>query len=127
MPGSCIIVGVGAAGASAASVLKGSGIDVTIVDKQNYHDWSMASARSLVNPDEVEKQSFVLPLDKMAEFFGAKFVQSAVKEIGPKSVTLVNGEILEADCIIVAIGGHYASGALWKLTPELTTKEKRIS
>lgn len=127
MSGSCIIVGVGAAGASAASVLKGSGIDVTIVDKQNYHDWSMASARSLVNPDEVEKQSFVLPLDRMAEFFGAKFVQSAVKEIGPKSVTLVNGEILEADCIIAAIGGHYASGAFWKPTPELTTKEKRIA
>ena len=113
-------------GVMVAKYLQKSGCQVTIVDRQNYLDWCIASARSLVSPDDIEKKDFTMPLDKIAEFFGATFVHSAVSQVGEKSVTLEDGQVLEADCVVVAIGGQYASGALWKATPELTTKEKRI-
>jgi len=113
-------------GVLVAKYLQKSGCQVTIVDRQNYLDWCMASARSLVSPDEIEKKDFTMPLDKVAEHLGAKFVHSAVSQIGEKYVTLEDGTVLEADCVVVSIGGQYASGAVWKATPELTTKEKRI-
>mmetsp|Transcript_21251 Transcript_21251/g.31463 ORF Transcript_21251/g.31463 Transcript_21251/m.31463 type:complete len:384 (+) Transcript_21251:24-1175(+) len=124
--GSCIVVGGGMSGVMVANYLQKSGCQVTIVDRQNYLDWSPASARSLVSPDDIEKKDFTMPLGKIAEHLAAEFVHSAVSQVGEKSVTLENGKVLEADCVVVSIGGQYASGALWKATPELTTKEKRI-
>jgi NADH dehydrogenase FAD-containing subunit len=129
--GSCIIVGGGLAGIQVArglQKLKGKGgITVTVVDRQNYLDWSLASPRSVVAPDDVQKFGYVMPLTSVCEFVGADFVQGAVDKIGPKSVTLEDGTTLEADCVVVAIGGQYASGAIWKPTPDQTTTEKRIA
>jgi len=125
--GSCIIVGGGPAGISVAKNLKAKGIDVTVVDRQDYLDWSVASPRSLVSPDDVEKHSYAMPLKGVCEFVGADFVQGAVSKIGPTSVTVANGTVLNADCVVVAIGGQYASGAIWKPTPDQTTKEERIA
>lgn len=110
-----------------AKNLKKSGLEVTIIDRQNYLDWSIAAARSLVSPDDIDKHNYAMPLDKVSEFMGAKFVQSAVAQVSEKSVTLANGDVLNADFVVVAIGGQYGSGALWKPTPELTTKEKRVA
>lgn len=124
--GSCIIIGGGAAGAATANALKNTGVSVTIVDRQNYLDWSIAAARSLVAPDEIEKKSFTMPLKEVSQFYDAKFVHSAVTNIGEKSVQLENGSTMEADCIVIAVGGHYDSGAIWKPTPDQTTKESRI-
>jgi NADH dehydrogenase FAD-containing subunit len=125
--GTCIIVGGGIGGVMVAKNLKKSGLEVTIIDRQNYLDWSIAAARSLVSPDDIDKHNYAMPLDKVSEFMGAKFVQSAVAQVSEKSVTLANGDVLNADFVVVAIGGQYGSGALWKPTPELTTKEKRVA
>jgi hypothetical protein len=112
--GSCIIVGGGLAGIQVArglQKLKGKGgkggITVTVVDRQNYLDWSLASPRSVVAPDDVQKFGYVMPLTSVCEFVGADFVQGAVDKIGPKSVTLEDGTTLKADCVVVAIGGDW--------------------
>ncbi|KAL3934437.1 MAG: hypothetical protein SGARI_003379, partial [Bacillariaceae sp.] len=60
-------------------------------------------------------------------FVGASFVQASVKSFDAKSVTLEDGKTLQADAVIVAIGGQYASGAVWKPSAEQTTVEKRIA
>jgi len=128
MPGSksCIIVGGGLAGCEVAVNLKKANVDVTIVDKNDYLDWCLASPRSLVAPDDIAKHNFTFPLDKVAEFAGAKFVQSAVSTVSGKSVTLANGETLNADYIVIATGGRYtAPNALWKASKEEDTAEKR--
>ena len=124
--GSCIIVGGGPAGIGVAKGLQKQNVDVTVVDRQDYLDWSLASPRSLVAPDDIKKYGYVMPLDKVCEFVGAKFVQGSVKSISAKSVTLQDGSILEADCIVIAIGGQYAAGSIWKPLPHHTTAEKRI-
>ncbi|CAB9523706.1 Apoptosis-inducing factor 2 [Seminavis robusta] len=135
--GSCIIVGGGPGGVHVATTIAktcGATVDVTIVDRQNYMDWSLASPRMLVAPDDIDQYGYCMPLDKVCEFVGLQkgknkttFVQAAVTQVGPKSVTLDNGKTLEADVIVVAIGGQYASGAIWKPTPDLTTRETRIA
>jgi len=116
------------AGCALAKELHDTGVEVTIVDRQNYTDWSIAAARCLVSPDEIEAKNFTMPLDKIAEFYGAKFVHSAVTEIGENFVELEEGESrLKGDCIVVAIGGQYIStGSIWKPTHTQTTKELRI-
>lgn len=124
--GSCIIVGGGPAGINVAKALQKQKVTVTIVDRQDYMDWSLASPRSLVAPEDIKKYGYVMPLDKVCEFVGAKFVQGSVTSVGAKSVTLQGGSTLEADCVVVAIGGQYAAGSIWKPLPDHTTAEKRI-
>lgn len=132
--GSCIIVGGGPAGIHVASVIakssKGS-VDVTIVDRQNYLDWSVASPRSLAKPSDIEQMGYVMPLEAVVKHIdksgNTKFVQGCVETIGPKYVKLEGGKTLEADSIVVAVGGQYASGAIWKPQPDQATKEARIA
>lgn len=134
--GSVIIVGGGASGtAVAAQLAKASPqktpIKITVVDRQNYLDWSIASARMLVQPDSVNE--FTMPLPKVYQHLSANdnpitFVHSGVSKISPKSVTLDNGSTLEADAIVIAIGGQYSTeGSLWKPLPDHTTKEIRMA
>lgn len=126
--GSCIIVGGGPGGIQVARGLQKYNINVTVVDRQNYLDWSLASPRSVAKPDDVEKYGYIFPLQQVCDHVGVTtFVQGAVTKVGPKSVTLENGTTLEADCVVVAVGGQYASGAIWKPTPDQTTKETRMA
>lgn len=128
---SCVIVGGGVAGISVAKKLlnrnnRGT-IEVTVVDKNNYLDWSVASARSLVSPDDVEKYGWIMPLDKVAAFVGFKFVHSAVEEISEKAVRLTSGNVLEANFIVVAIGGYYKNTDLFKPhSNNVITYEQRL-
>lgn len=125
--GSCVVVGGGPAGVFVAKNLKKKGVKVTIVDRQDYLDWSLASPRSVVRPDDVETYSYVMPHEEVCQFHEAEFVHCAVSRIGPKSVSLENGTTLEADTVVVAIGGQYASGGIWKPSPDQTTRELRIA
>lgn len=112
--GSCIIVGGGPAGIhvakSIAKFSKGS-VDVTIVDRQDYMDWSLASPRSLAKPSDIEQKGYVMPLKSVVkhidQYGSTTFVQGSVQKIGPKAVTLEGGEMLEADTIVIAVGGKY--------------------
>jgi len=134
--GSVIIVGGGASGLHVARLLaqKKESVDVTLVDRQDYFDWSVASPRMLAEPERIEEDTYVMPTAKVLEYIGkrkdgsnlTKFVQGAVKTISAKSVTLENGKVLEADAIVVAIGGQYGNGSIWKPLPSHTTKEARI-
>ena len=130
--GSCIIVGAGPAGLQVAQQLAKLGkgkVAVTLIDRQDYLDWSLASPRSLVAPEDVNTHSYCMPMTAVVKHVGgpnAKFVQASVETIHPKSVALQDGTVLEADTIVVAVGGHYANGALWKPLPHHTTKEARI-
>ena len=131
---SVLIVGGGPSGVMTAKALmkqqhskKDLSFTVTIVDRQNYCDWSLASPRSVVRPQDVEKFGYCFPLDKVCEFAGCSFRQGAVAKIGENSVTLEDGTVINADAIVVAIGGQYACGALWKPLPDQTTVERRIA
>lgn len=133
--GSCIIVGGGPGGIMVArNIVKacGGNVDITIVDRQDYLDWSLASPRMLVQPDDIAKLGYCMPLDKVCEHVAGKkgslkFVQAAVSKIGSKSVTLADGKTMEADVICIAVGGQYASGAQWKPLPDQTTIETRVA
>ena len=124
-----VIVGGGVGGVLTAKALKKykASLDVIIVDRQDYLDWSVSSPRSVVKPDDVEAHGFCFPLDKVCEFFGCSYRQGAVTSISDKSVTFADGLTLSADAIVVAIGGQYASGALWKPLPDQTTAGKRVA
>lgn len=105
-------------------------IDVTIIDKQNYLDWSIASPRMVVNPDTIVQMGYIMPLDKVIEHINntknsgggtkkkkkqngnsittnIKFLHGMVKKVSNKDVTLEDGTILPADVIIIATGGQY--------------------
>lgn len=133
--GSCIIVGGGPGGVHVArNIVKncGGSVHITIVDRQDYLDWSLASPRMLIAPNDVDKFGYCMPLPQVCEFVAGrqgkiKFVHAGVSKIGPKSVTLENGSKLEADVIVVATGGSYASGAMWKPLKDQTTKEARVA
>jgi apoptosis-inducing factor 2 len=138
--GSCIIVGGGPGGIMVArTIVKQSGktpVNITVIDRQNYMDWSLASPRSLVAPDDIAKFGYVMPLDKVCEFVSSgnrsgaavvKFVQGKVTKVSPTAVTLDNGTVLEANVIVLAIGGQYASGAIWKPLEDQITVETRIA
>ena len=134
--GSVIIVGGGASGLHVARLLaqQKKVVDVTLVDRQDYFDWSVASPRMLAEPENIERDTYVMPTAKVLEHIGkrkdrsnhTKFVQGAVRTISPKSVTLESGKVLEADAIVIAIGGQYGNGSIWKPLPSHTTKEARI-
>jgi len=132
---SVIIVGGGAGGVSVArdiAKLGGASVAITVIDRQNYMDWALASPRMLAQPDDIEKHGYCMPLDKVCQHVAGKhgnirFRQGAVSKISPKSVTLSDGTLIEADAIVVAIGGQYASGAPWKPLEDQTTKETRIA
>lgn len=133
---SIIIVGGGPGGIRVArTIVQQSGktpVSITVMDRQNYMDWSLASPRSLVHPEDILKYGYVMPLDKVCEHVSTKkhpvkFIQANVTQVSPTSVTLDNGTVLEAKVIVVAIGGQYASGAMWKPLPDQITKETRIA
>ena len=134
---SCIIVGGGPGGIHVAKTIATSkdAVDVTVIDRQNYMDWSLSSPRMLVQPADIKKMGYVMPLDKVCEFVGkrkdksnhTKFVQGSVSKISPKSVTLEDGTTMKADVIVIAIGGQYKSNdAMWKPLKDQTTIGKRI-
>jgi NADH dehydrogenase FAD-containing subunit len=90
--GSCIIVvgggpaGIDVARAAIAKHQSRATVNVTIVDRQNYMDWSLASPRMLVAPDDIDKYGYIMPLKEVCDFVGTyrrgskrtKFVQGAV-------------------------------------------------
>lgn len=71
-----IIVGGGIAGFhTAKALLHGyhSNLDVTIIDRQDYLDWSLASPRSVVSPDDVTKYHYMFPQDKLCQIYSCNF------------------------------------------------------
>jgi len=124
-----IVIGGGMGGIAVASelhkLMKDS-VQVTIVDARDYVDWSIASARCCVRPQEAETTPYIFPLDKVAEHVGATFHQGRVASVSRTGVQLENGETIDGDYIVVAIGGHYGDHTIWKPTPDMNTTQKRL-
>ena len=75
-------------------------VQVTIVDARDYVDWSIASARCCVRPQEAETTPYIFPLDKVAEHVvGATFHQGKATSVSRTGVQLENGETIDGDCI----------------------------
>ncbi len=94
---------------------QGLELDMTVVDKQDYHyfpaffpDVALGEAE----PDDVRA-----PAAYMAERFGAKFVKDEVVHIDPgnRRVDLKSGKSLEYDYLFVCLGTRYA----WERYPGL--------
>lgn len=129
MTSKVIVIGGGMGGIAVASELRKSmkdSVHVTIVDARDYVDWSVASARCCVRPLEAENTPYVFPMDKVAEHVGATFRRGRVTSVSSNSVRLEDGQTIDGDYIVVAIGGHYGDGTVWKPTPDMNTKQKRL-
>jgi NADH dehydrogenase FAD-containing subunit len=130
-PKKVVIVGGGAAGMAVAKQFKGSEHSVVVVDRMDYFDWSIASPRSIMKPDDVARVGYCMPQDKICEFYGCTYMQGSVVNIEGDGVTVaVAGESgptkVSCDAVVVAIGGSYASGAPWKPRADETTMALRI-
>ena len=69
-----IIVGGGPGGVKVAETIakqqqatSAINIEVTVVDRQNYLDWSLSSPRMLVEPTKIEEMGYVMPLEKVLQ------------------------------------------------------------
>ena len=100
-----VIIGAGFGGLQCAKALRGEAVDVTIVDRQNYHLFTpllYQVASCLLNPSEV-----TAPLRKV--FRGApnvRYRQGEVTDVDftRQEVHLADGATLEYDTIVIASG-----------------------
>ena len=100
-----VIIGGGFGGLQCAKALRGEAVDVTIVDRQNYHLFTpllYQVASCLLNPSEV-----TAPLRKV--FRGApniRYRQGEVTDVdfSRREVRLADGETLAYDTVVIASG-----------------------
>ena len=100
-------------------------LDVTLVDPQDYWDYCLASTRCLVDPSQFEAQQFGMPLKGICEHCGATFKQGKVETLTKESATMAGGDVVPFDYCIVATGGSYGDGAIWKARPDELTAAAR--
>ena len=127
-----IVVGGGHGGLQAATMLSKKGIAVTVVSPLAYWDYSISSPRCVVEAEEADVLQYTPPLDGICKHIKATFVQGKVTDVSDSftggavtGVTLEGGAVLEASVVVVAIGGSYTGGAIWKNREHETTAEAR--
>jgi len=108
-----LILGGGFGGIAAAHRLKqelGAEVDVTLVDKRNYFMVGFRKSWALVGEAPMEQgQRSLNDLTKI----GVKVIQDTVSSIDPKTRSAeVNGQRLEADALVVALGADLMPQAI---------------
>ena len=127
MPASVIIVGGGPGGLYLAKALGANkGLKVTVVSALDYWDYSISSPRCITEPGETTSQKYTPPMAEICKFLACDFVHGKVVEVSTSGVKMESGDSLSADCVVVAIGGAYAGGAIWKARPDETTAPARL-
>jgi NADH dehydrogenase FAD-containing subunit len=99
-----IIVGGGYAGANLARALDKLA-EVCVVEARDHFVHNVASIRSVVDPSLLAR--IVIPYDRLLR--RGRVRQGVVANAFDGGVTLVNGETIEGDLVIVATGSSYAS------------------
>jgi hypothetical protein len=99
-----IIVGGGYAGASLARALDKLA-DACVVEARDHFVHNVAAIRSVVDPSLLTR--IVIPYDRLLR--RGRVRQGVVANAFDGGVTLVNGETIEGDLVIVATGSSYAS------------------
>jgi len=107
---SCVVVGGGIAGMSAASALKARGIDVWLVEKEKFTG-GILNRLNAVFPAYVEARDFVGTQRKRLEEGGVEVITGAKPvrvsgHVGDYRLELSDGSELEAGTIIVATGAE---------------------
>ena len=103
-----VIVGGGFGGISVAKKLKGTGLDVTIVDKRNHHLFQpllYQVATAALSPGDV-----AVPIRSI--FSSQKNISTTLGEVvsinqDDQSITLKNGRNIEYDYLVIASGAEY--------------------
>lgn len=103
-----VIIGAGFGGLATASMLKGTGIDVTIIDKNNYH---------LFVPLLYQVATAELPPGDIAEpvrrifrrHANTEVLMAEVTQVDParREVTLNTGRIISYDRLVIGTGSQY--------------------
>jgi NADH dehydrogenase len=126
-----IIVGGGFGGLSAAQALKAAPVDVTLIDRHNYHLFQpllyQVATGSLSAGEIAAPLRSVLSGQK-----NTRVLLGDVRDIDPlsKHVLLVDGARLEYDCLIVAAGSesaYYGHEAWREWAPSLKSVEEAIN
>jgi sulfide dehydrogenase [flavocytochrome c] flavoprotein subunit len=105
--GRVVVIGGGMAGATVAKYLRlwgGSGVDVTLIDRDPYYTSSIMS--NLVLTGQRTIQSLQIGWDSLKSKYGVKVVRGEVATIdkGGKSVVLADGSSLSYDRLVIAPG-----------------------
>jgi NADPH-dependent 2,4-dienoyl-CoA reductase/sulfur reductase-like enzyme len=105
--GRVVVIGGGMAGATAAKYLRlwgGTGVEVTLVERDAYYTSSIMS--NLVLTGQRTLQSLQIGWSALASNYGVKLVRGEVAAIDPvgKSVALADGSRLAYDRLVVAPG-----------------------
>jgi apoptosis-inducing factor 2 len=119
---SVVIVGGGFAGLSAAkNLIKAGGFEVTLVDRKDYFEVTMAQVRALVDPEAWHGKSRFLYRDVLED----RFIQAEVVGLDSRSVQLSTGQSLAFDNLILAPGTRYARLPLAKPWDEVTLEQRQ--
>lgn len=103
-----VIIGGGFGGISVAKKLKGTGLNITIVDKRNHHLFQpllYQVATAALSPGDV-----AVPIRSI--FSSQKNITTVLGEVvsvskQDQSITLKNGRIIEFDYLVIASGAEY--------------------
>jgi D-hydroxyproline dehydrogenase subunit beta len=86
------------------------GIDAEVVGRDQLYELEPALAPNLDGGMRIPSDAVLYPPTATSELLdrafrsGAKYFQSEIKRVGPHSVELVNGEIMEASYVVLATG-----------------------
>jgi len=99
-----VILGGGFSGAYAAKKLEDH-FQVTFIDEKDYFEFTPSVLRTLVEPNHIG--SIQILHSSYLDMRKTKIVQQRVSNVQSHSLTLMNGEILEFDYLIVCTGSTY--------------------
>ncbi|MDB5874806.1 MAG: hypothetical protein JWQ07_4248 [Ramlibacter sp.] len=99
-----IVVGGGYAGTALSRALDGTA-DVQLIEARDRFVHNVAAIRGVVDPSLLDR--FMIPYDRLLQ--RGRVRQDTVMSASPEGVTLVGGERIESDIVVVATGSRYAS------------------
>lgn len=101
-----VVVGGGIAGLAACtsirSYLDSSKLDIVLVEPKDHIEVFWATYRSLFDRDVAESSTFLL--DKYAAKHSIQHIQSTVEELTGHQIKLANGDVIEFDACVLAMG-----------------------